>query len=282
MVKVKISEKSNSNQLKDLPKATLNLDIDQELDIKTREIFREIKNQIISFHESNLDKNNQINLEVADLVNLVEQVQYYKIPHEVESLEIATELLLKSQDIKAFKIISKNLHERLEKYETCFHKIIHFFRVILRSWSPPNKLIFGLLFALYVTYLPILFCLMWLIEIMSGLKTTMMLLAGIGGGCGSVISTLLRIRELQFSPKEDLLIPLFTGFFKPAIGTVFGIFFFCLIESNIVQGPINIKFPEQNGNQQKEYAVLASSFIAGFSERFTRDIIGRFNTSKKD
>lgn len=275
MSKIKVNGKSDSEQVGNSFEVAL--DIDREIDERIIEIFRQIK----SFNLSHSGKSNTINLELADLVNLVQQVQDYQIPHGIESLEVATQLLIENHNVEAFNVVSKHLHERLQKYRNCFKNPLFFLQTRIRSWSAPSKLIFGLLFALYVTYLPLLFSLTRLIQIMSKLDTTLLTLAGLGGGSGSVTSTLLRIRDFQFSPKEDLLVPLFTGFFKPAIGTLFGMFLFCLIESNILKTVVVIDFPDQSDNQRKEYAILAYSFVAGFSERFTRDIIGKFNMDKK-
>jgi hypothetical protein len=206
-------------------------------------------------------------IEIAEYVNLLQQIQEYKIPNVIESVELGIYFLLKEKNIIASKKLRENLQQQVKKYR-------FWYRVVIRSWSAPSKVIAGLLFALYVPYLPLLFGLMALVKTVLGIDTYLLTIAGLGGGLGSIASILLRIRDFKECPQEDKLIPLFIGFFKPAIVTILGIFIFCLLASGIIP----IKIPDKQ-EQKQEYFIFTYAFIAGFSERFARDIMQKIEKS---
>ena len=89
------------------------------------------------------------------------------------------------------------------------------------------------------------------------------ILFGIIGAAGSVVSITVRIDEFNRWPPDPSIL-FFTGLFKPIIGFFFAIFVVLVLNSGIVQ----IGLVEE----RQAYFFLAISFIAGFSERFARDI----------
>jgi len=89
------------------------------------------------------------------------------------------------------------------------------------------------------------------------------ILFGIFGAAGSVVSIMVRIDEFNRWPPDPSIL-FFTGLFKPIIGFFFAIFVLLVLNSGIVQIGI--------GEERQIYFFLAISFIAGFSERFARDI----------
>jgi hypothetical protein len=224
----------------------------------------EITQALKKIPENTIEQEN-IEIEAAYLSNLLRDLQAYRIPYTLEELELIITLLFERKNIEA----AKKKRIDLEKYARRYRNILHLtfinlkraFSEGLETWSAPTKLVIGLLFALYVTYLPILFFLMWLIGKFSELDTGLLTIAGIGGGAGAVFSTLLRIRNLQSSPNEYPLIPLFTGFFKPAIGTLSGMLLLCLVQTGII--PLDKLLTVLSSNldlaseQQKLYFILA-------------------------
>jgi hypothetical protein len=56
-----------------------------------------------------------------------------------------------------------------------------------------------------------------------------------------------------------------TGFFKPVVGISFALFVFAVISSGLLPVAVN---PEKS-----RYFFAALSFVAGFSERFARDVV---------
>lgn len=98
-----------------------------------------------------------------------------------------------------------------------------------------------------------------------------MLLMGALGGC---ISVIFRMDEIiKLANKEQSSNDLFyTGFYKPIIGMGIALLAVALIRSNIF-GIIRIQLVKEND----PWAYIAIAFIAGFSERLSKDI-----TSKAD
>jgi hypothetical protein len=74
---------------------------------------------------------------------------------------------------------------------------------------------------------------------------------------------MVRIDEFNRWPPDPSIL-FFTGLFKPIIGFFFAIFVVLVLNSGIVQIGI--------AEERQVYFFLAISFIAGFSERFARDI----------
>jgi hypothetical protein len=89
------------------------------------------------------------------------------------------------------------------------------------------------------------------------------ILFGIVGAAGSVVSIMVRIDEFNRWPPDPSILFL-TGLFKPIIGFFFAIFVALVLSSGIVQVGL--------AEERQAYFFLAISFIAGFSERFARDI----------
>lgn len=94
-------------------------------------------------------------------------------------------------------------------------------------------------------------------------------LAGLAGGVGSIISIVSRLKEYDSEKYGDSFLPIFVGIVKPIIGVSFGILLFTLVRS----GTFFIQEPEGMGHQQCFY--LSIAFIAGFSERFAKDVVSR-------
>jgi len=90
-----------------------------------------------------------------------------------------------------------------------------------------------------------------------------LILYGIFGAAGSVVSIMVRIDEFNRWPQDPSIL-FFTGLFKPIIGFFFAIFVLLALNSGIVQITI--------GEERQAYFFMAISFIAGFSERLARDI----------
>jgi hypothetical protein len=106
-------------------------------------------------------------------------------------------------------------------------------------------------------------------EKLLGTSLGMLLLVSLAGALGSIVSVLIRIQNHSFKPKVWEPIPfMFTGLFKPIVGMAFAIFVFAIFNSGIV--PVDVMGPD-NGPKENLF-FLAVAFIAGFSERFAKDI----------
>ncbi|MBT9310811.1 hypothetical protein [Leptothoe kymatousa] len=92
------------------------------------------------------------------------------------------------------------------------------------------------------------------------------------GGLGSIVSVMLRSRKLENRNRSQSMLPFFIGFFKPVVGTAFGLLAVALIESEVV---ILSGFNPSEADTQSKYLYFAIAFIAGFSEVLVPDFLAR-------
>jgi hypothetical protein len=102
-------------------------------------------------------------------------------------------------------------------------------------------------------------------ETLFGVPAHLFLMVLVFGSVGSVVSIMVRIQDFLTLEMRDKFILYFIGAFKPIIGMAFALFVFAVIKSNIL--PIAIKIDSEY------YFFMATSFLAGFSERFAKDIV---------
>lgn len=99
----------------------------------------------------------------------------------------------------------------------------------------------------------------------------LLVLVGVAGSLGSIVSILTRIKEYETEKYSDAFLPFYVGAFKPLIGGAFGILIFTMINS----GVLPLKLDSGQREIQQWYALYAIAFIAGFSERLVKDIISQ-------
>lgn len=140
------------------------------------------------------------------------------------------------------------------------------------KFSPPVRVVIGLSFLLYITIPSLAYLLpKWMDkEHILSIPTNLFLMVAMFGAIGSIVSIMVRIQDFLNIDTRDNFILYFTGFFKPIIGMSFALFLLALIKSGWV--PLVINPATEN------YFFMAISFIAGFSERFARDIVNNIET----
>ena len=104
-----------------------------------------------------------------------------------------------------------------------------------------------------------------------GVLISMVELVTFAGALGSIISIMVRIQDFSSMRNVHPSILFFIGFFKPMIGMAFALFLFAAINSGII--PVTVD-PES-----EVFFFAALSFVAGFSERFVRDMIEKTEES---
>lgn len=104
-------------------------------------------------------------------------------------------------------------------------------------------------------------------------ETLFLLLIGASAGsAGSIVSILLRIKDIVTVDDDhriDPILPIFLGLFKPVIGGAFGIFAVTLLSTKI----ISIGIISSSG--ARECLFFSIAFAVGFSERLAADVIKR-------
>jgi hypothetical protein len=103
------------------------------------------------------------------------------------------------------------------------------------------------------------------------LKWNLIFLMVIMAASGSFVSVLSRLNQFSTNRGFDAFLVFFTGFFKPWIGVVFGVFLFFVLESHMIN--LSTISDKADGSIKSIYVVLG--FIGGFSERLVSDFIGR-------
>jgi len=95
----------------------------------------------------------------------------------------------------------------------------------------------------------------------------------IAGGLGALVSAMSRISGGHFALASDFgaRYPLFLGVLRPLIGSVFGLAIYFLFASGLVT--ISDLPPKGGDPNTRLYFYAALAFIAGFSERWARDML---------
>jgi hypothetical protein len=92
------------------------------------------------------------------------------------------------------------------------------------------------------------------------------------GAIGSVVSMMLKLDKFAGITRPNIPLMFWYAFFKPLIGAAFAFFVFAVIASN--EFPFRFTLFDINGRLSTSglYIIIAVSFVAGFSERFAKDI----------
>lgn len=92
------------------------------------------------------------------------------------------------------------------------------------------------------------------------------------GAVGSFVSVIVRANDFIEHQEQNHLDLFLVGFFRPVVGMAFAIFLMAVLESGIISGIISVDAVERD---RKIYFYIAVSFVAGFSERLIKDIMGK-------
>ncbi|NEQ30330.1 MAG: hypothetical protein F6K04_04910, partial [Leptolyngbya sp. SIO4C5] len=92
------------------------------------------------------------------------------------------------------------------------------------------------------------------------------------GALGSFVSVIVRADEFVTKQSVNQLDLFYIGFFRPLVGMTFAFFLVALLESGLF---VNFLSTSEIKPSQKIYLYITISFVAGFSERLVRDIMGK-------
>lgn len=108
-----------------------------------------------------------------------------------------------------------------------------------------------------------------------GLSTNIVVISATFGLLGSLVSVLLRLSDFDGSRRSRQFL-LFTGGVLPIVGAIFATVVCAIFASRIV-GSSLIPEPAQ-WSPANAYFYMVVGFVAGFSERFARNLVGYFET----
>lgn len=142
---------------------------------------------------------------------------------------------------------------------------------LILSGTAPTRVILGLGTLLYFAIPLGLYLLLRFDNLLEGnivgIPVGHLILVGISGTLGSIVSIMVRIGDFAKLNKEDPVVLFFTGFFKPIVGASFALFVFAVIQAKLIPIQLEAEF--------EQYFFLALAFVSGFSERFARDVASK-------
>lgn len=208
-----------------------------------------------------LDKS--VQEELASIINMLPDIEKSENLRYLEAAETAvSSLALEKPNVDMAKNIRKNLERRVRLLRNPV-------RQLFTSGTPPTRVILGLGVLLYFA-IPLLVILSQTVvpgTTVFGIDVGMLVLVGLSGALGSIVSIMVRVHEFTSMEKTDPSVLFFTGFFKPVIGMSFALFVFSVIEGGLI--PLDI------AEGKAPYFFMAMGFVSGFSERFAKDIVRR-------
>lgn len=198
---------------------------------------------------------------LSDLIVGLAYIERSGNSYLVGAAEVAVRALcVKPQKLELARKLVKTIKRRL-----LFYRIL--------GSSPSTAVAFGLSLFFYLLAPFSLFIVDQVrgidFEALLGTSLGMLLLVSLAGALGSIVSVLIRVQNYAYKPKVWGPIPfVFTGLFKPIVGMAFAIFVFSIFKSGII--PLDVSGIENSSRESHFF--LAVAFIAGFSERFAKDI----------
>ena len=211
-------------------------------------------------HHTEVSKEAQQQL--ARIVVLLIDVRTIDCEMLAAALEIAvSRLLLPNPDIEMATTLVDSVEERLRI-------LSHPWVGLRRGSSPAAKVVFGM-----TTFLVLLLTIAELtrrIFHVTGQPLdfhTIPIICCVGA-LGSFVSIMTRINEFAALTRTDASVLFLTGFFKPWVGASFAFFLYVVLLSS------GMSVITENDYQGFCF-VLTAAFLAGFSERFAKDVAAR-------
>jgi len=208
------------------------------------------------------ETNAEVQKQLGRIVMLLVDVQAIDCEIFVACLEIAVSRLLQpNPDVTTATTIIDSIQERLRV-------LSHPWAGLRRGSSPAAKVVFGMMTIL----LPLLaFAAVWrrIFDVKADpLDFHIVPVICLLGALGSFVSIMTRINEFAKLSRTDASVLFLTGFFKPWVGASFAFFIYVVLRSS---GMSVIT----EGDAQGFCFVLTGAFLAGFSERFAKDVASR-------
>lgn len=92
------------------------------------------------------------------------------------------------------------------------------------------------------------------------------------GALGSFVSVIVRANEFINKQQQGQLDLFLVGFFRPIVGMAFAFFLVAILESGIFSSVLSVNSVKP---EKKIYLYVAIAFVAGFSERLVKDLVGQ-------
>ena len=208
--------------------------------------------------------------ELASLLKLIPEIDNSYYAKFAPLAEIALQSLLsETPNLALAKGIRRGIEENVHRSTL---------QILLHGGSPPTHVIRGLGTLLF-TLIPLPFVATMIVQtyypklvatynrLFGSDATELVLVIAIAGAVGSAVSIMVRIQDNESLKENDPTILFLIGLFKPIIGVAFALFVFAVLKSQLL--PVQVVTPNEY------YFFTALAFVAGFSERFAKDIVAR-------
>jgi hypothetical protein len=146
----------------------------------------------------------------------------------------------------------------------------------IRFTTPSMRVLLGLAAFLFVILPPILLAVEALVAgaVQKELHPQQIVMVGIAGAVGSIISIMVRIQDFDRGSTPDPASQVFIGAFRPVIGIGFALFGYLVVKAGIL--PIGVPA------EQAPYFFASLAFICGFSERLANDLVAKSEQTLSD
>ncbi|HEX5747845.1 MAG TPA: N-acetylmuramidase domain-containing protein [Archangium sp.] len=211
---------------------------------------------------------NDVQQELARLLALREKAAPVLGPTAIQSIDLGLTALLSSEQpnlafVRGIRLrLASALADQLYPLRPL---------PLLRSSSPATQVVLGLGLLMLVSNGMTAFIHSVLTDESTqlfGLPVRTLLLVGLCGAMGGVVSILMRLSELEKLQGASRTSMVMLGFFKPVIGLYSALFCFALMKSGLL--PLQPPKPES-----EQYLYMAVCFLVGFSERLAKDVFAR-------
>ena len=217
--------------------------------------------EIVEEIRTNLDRVSDEKV-LTELGKLIKLIPHLGKPIYLKSAEVAVKALMKDPPLIP---LAKEIRKGIAWNNSTFNVFPH--RDSTRR-SPAVVVVAGLALLLFLALPSTSIFISRNIgeEMIFGVSANLLLSVAIFGAIGSVISILVRLPEFSDTSLDPVVLFL-TGMFKPIIGVAFAVFLLYSIKSGL--------FPISIPSHQEMFFFISLAFVAGFSERFAHDVVGR-------
>ena len=243
---------------------------DDEVSRRIAQITQNV-NENLRGKELDGDAQKELSTAICLLMDLaLTDISWLRSIQVVDTIDVSTKALLSDPpNIELTKSIHKDLSKRL--HPNIVMSLWRSFKWSMRS-SPTAVVVTGLGVLFYFLLFPALLLSSSLNAVIADyLKVgpPILLLIGIVGALGSIVSIMIRVRVFRYAQSRDPWPFFFFGLFKPIVGAVFALFIFAAMNAALIPG-----FTVPQEPAQPEWFFVAIAFLAGFSERFAGDVVG--------
>jgi hypothetical protein len=232
---------------------------DQHKDIVS--LWKDINAEINRISEAKLTHEAQV--EIAELVNLLKPMKHLGIYKPDDEHRFVLELYLST--MRSLLVETPNMHVVRETRRELQDIVKN--RGPLSRWFHSTqaslKVLCGLSIALIVITL-LYFVLRWSFSCIDKIEPQHITLVFWYGTIGSIVSIMIRLDGLYSTQHGSTSYYFLTGCFKPFLGVFFALFTYAVTMSQMTA----LKASSEN----LLFIIMATSFLAGFSERFAKDV----------